>query len=65
MKKFAVVAKLINDKVIIQHCNKQKDVDEWINLSQTDESICELSVYQRDGLGYDKIWSNFTRKIGF
>ena len=55
MKKFTVVAKLINNKVIIQHSNKQKDVDEWISLSENDPQVCELSVYQKDGLEYNHI----------
>lgn len=65
MKKFTIIAKIVNDKAIIQHTNKRKDVDEWINISESNPQVCELSIYQKDGLGYNHIWQCSKCKIGF
>ena len=63
-KKFVVILQTIGD-TIIDHTNKIKDVDGWHDTYCNNEKAVELKVYERKGIGYECIYHDHKRRIGF
>ena len=64
-KQFVVVIQLTGGGAIIQHTNKSKEVEQWCNTYEQATHATELTVYARNGLGYEQIVSEHKRRIGF
>ena len=66
MKKFTILATTANGATIIEHTNKTNAVDEWVKTAQTNaRALARLEVYEFNGVAYDKIIDDVTRRIGF
>jgi len=64
--KFIVSVK-VNEQIYFANENRKKGVDELIRLFDENELAEEIKVYLRgeDNLGYDLVYSDHHRKIGF
>lgn len=66
MKKFTILATTANGHTIIEHTNKAAKVDEWVKATQTNvRALTRLEIYEFNGVAYDKIIDDVTRRIGF
>ena len=63
-KQFVIVIHTVGD-VVIQSTNKTKEVEEWCNSYNETAQAVELTVYQRNGLGYEQVVHEHKRRIGF
>lgn len=63
-KQFVIIINTVGG-VIIQHTNKTKEVDEWCQAYSENHHAIELTIYQRNGLGYEQVVRETKRRIGF
>jgi hypothetical protein len=68
LSKFVVIIKLSNDKSIIHNTNKQKDVDEWLEITKdNNQDFAEISIYElnKGTPSYTQTYGESKRKVGF
>lgn len=63
-KQFVMILHTQNG-VIIWHTNKSKEIQEWQDTYTSNDNAIELTVYQRNGLGYEQVVHEHKRRIGF
>lgn len=63
-KQFVIVIHTVGN-VVIQSTDKPKEVEEWCKSYHETGQAVELTVYQRSGLGYERVVHEYKRRIGF
>lgn len=63
-KRYAIILET-KGETIIQQTNKNRDVRQWIDAYAKNELAVELQVFERNGLGYNRVVHEYKRRIGF